>query len=83
MWYNDNNLAPNKSEPELMLLSLERFNVQRQLGSSSGSIVECEGKKERTDAKNSFIILTAVRTGDPREVSPWVPSVIASASEFY
>lgn len=29
-----------------MLLSLERFNVQRQLGSSSGGVVENEGEKE-------------------------------------
>ena len=54
-----------------MLLSLERFTVQRQLGSSSESIAECEGKKkEGTKAKNSFVILTDVRTGGPRWVSP-------------
>lgn len=39
-------------------------------------------EKEGTDAKNSFIILTNVRTGGPRWVLPWAPSLIASASEF-
>lgn len=59
VWYNDDNLAPNKSEIELMLL-LERFNVQKQLG-HSGRTMECEG----VGAKNSFIILTNVRTWGP------------------
>lgn len=41
VWYTDDNLAPYKSEIELMLL-LERFNVQKQLG-HSGRTMECEG----------------------------------------
>lgn len=76
--YSDDNLAPNKSETELRLLSLERFNVQKQLG-HSGSTMECEG----AGAKNSFIILTNVRTWGPLWAFSWAPSLITPAGEFY
>lgn len=77
VWYNDDNLAPNKSEIELMLI-LERFKVQKQLG-HSGRTMSGEG----VGAKNSFIILTNVRTWGLWGALSWAPSLITSATGFY